>query len=375
MNPKEEILKKLYSDPYSEEKIFQDFSKNIPKEEYELLYSYLIDILCDVEIDRYEAKQHFENICKHREEMERILGRSVGFRVGMLDYFVNKKRKLQNPKVIELATYENKLKLADVDELTGLYNRRYLQKMMNTEIQRSRRYDLTFSVLFIDLDNFKRINDDFDHAMGDSVLKDFSYIISRVIRAEDVAARYGGEEFVILIPQTDSLSAKILYKRIRDEVEVHTFEHRLPLTFSAGVTEYPLHGRSVDVLLNKADQAMYMSKHSGKNKLTVLKEKRDSKRYAPKKEITISLGGVQNEPGEVLDVSLGGLSFEAARHLEVGELVSLTLVIPTEGRRIELKTQIVWVKEHEAGLTKMGARFEHESSTLLVEIIKRISVA
>ena len=256
MNPKEEILKKLYSDPYSEENIFQDFSKHIPKEEQELLYSYLIDILCDVEIDRYEAKQHFENICKHQAEMEKVLGRSVGFRVGMLDYFMNKKRKLQNPKVIELATYEDKLKLADVDELTGLYNRRYLQKMMNTEMQRSRRYELTFSVLFIDLDNFKRINDNFGHTVGDSVLKDFSRIISHLIRAEDVAARYGGEEFVILIPQTDSVSAKILYKRIKDEVEAHSFENRLPLTFSAGVTEYPVHGRSVDVLLNKADRAM-----------------------------------------------------------------------------------------------------------------------
>ena len=76
-----------------------------------------------------------------------------------------------------------------------------------------------------------------------------------------------------------------------------------------------------------------------------------------------------------MDVSLGGLSFEAARHLDIGELVSLALVIPSEGRRIELKTQIVWVQEFEAGHTKMGARFEHADSALLAEIIKRISVA
>ena len=375
MIPKEEILKKLYKYPYCEEQIFKDFSKDIPQEEYEQLYSYLIDILCDVEINVYEAKNHFENICAHRREMEKALGRSVGFRVGMLDYFMNEKRKLQNPKVIELATYEKKLKLADVDELTGLYNRRYFIKSVNTELQRSRRYDLNLSLMMIDLDDFKKVNDNFGHPAGDSVLKDFAQIITTIIRAEDIAARYGGEEFVILIPQTNSLSGKILHRRLAEAVAAHEFTHKEELTFSAGLAEFPRHANTVEELIKKSDKALYSAKAAGKNRLTILEEKRDSKRYHPSTRVSLAFEGTSPDAGEIKDVSLGGLSFEVSQMVNVGDVMNLVIDVPNDNKKYEIRSEIIWVKEEDISKKTVGARFQSIDEKKLHELIKRISVA
>jgi len=375
MIQKEEILRKLYREPNSEEKIFRDFSKDIPKEEYEQLYSYLIDILCDVEIDAYEAKTHFDNICRHRKQMEKALGRTVGFRVGMLDYFMNEKRKLRNPKVIELATYERKLRLADVDELTGLYNRRFFLKHLSREFQRSRRYTHNFSLMMIDLDDFKKINDNYGHPVGDSVLKDFTRILGNSIRAEDIAARYGGEEFVILMPQTDSVSARTLYNRIAGAVASHTFAHISTITFSAGIANYPHHADTIEQLIQKVDEALYGAKAAGKNQLRILEEKRDSKRYHPKTRVALELGEPVTEEGELKDVSLGGLSFEVKRKVRVGDVMTLIINLPKDNKKYEIRSEIIWVKEEDISRKKVGVRFQTIDDEKLRELIKRISAA
>ena len=374
-NPKEAILKRLFNEPLGEEAIFNDLSREIPEGEYEEVYSYLIDILCDIEIDKSEAKKHFENICAHKKSMEEALGRAVGFRVGMLDYFLNEKHKLQNPKVMELEEYENRLRLADIDELTGLYNRRFFDKSVSTELQRSKRYNMTFSIMFLDLDDFKKINDNYGHRQGDQVLRNFAEIISQLIRAEDVAARYGGEEFIILIPQTDSYNAQVLYNRIKEALDTFPFEHGIQVTVSAGIAEYPKHGTEMSSLVENADRALYFSKGSGKNKVTILEDKRGTRRYYPRRDLTVTLDGDSTGSGEILDLSLNGVSFESAKNMQVGDLITLWVEIPGENRSFEIRTQIVWVRENEteSHLNRAGARLKNTEENQVKEMIDTIA--
>jgi two-component system, cell cycle response regulator len=161
------------------------------------------------------------------------------------------------------------------DVLTGWHNRRYLESRLREELARCRREHSTLTCLMIDVDHFKRINDEHGHAAGDEVLKSVARRVSRAVRGSDVAARYGGEEFVILLPGTEHAAAALLAERIRRAVADEPFEigGKAPLlgvTVSIGVAEYRGHDgddveRSCEKLLERADVALYEAKTGGRN--------------------------------------------------------------------------------------------------------------
>jgi diguanylate cyclase (GGDEF)-like protein len=158
--------------------------------------------------------------------------------------------------------------MAFVDELTGLYNRRRMIERLEEEYKRARRYAYPISCLFVDIDYFKSINDDFGHQAGDDVLREVSSLLRGCIRAYDVACRYGGEEFVVLLPQTDTEQALVAAERIRATVEGMTcsFGDR-PVTVSIGIATYPETAQDPDSLLTRADRAMYQAKETGRNRI------------------------------------------------------------------------------------------------------------
>lgn len=377
LDPKEKILNKLFKEPGSEEKISCEIARVVPAADLNLVYSSIFGILCDLQIEGTEAKMHFDNICSHRKKMEQLLGREVGFRVGMLDYFMNTKQKLQNPKMIELEAYQKRVRLVDIDELTGLYNRRFLERYIQSEIQRSKRYGFKFSVMFLDLDDFKKINDTFGHHAGDSVLKAFAAVISRLSRTEDVVVRYGGEEFVIIIPQTDSCSAKILYQRVANGLLEYHFRYNVKVTVSAGIAEYPRHGTNAASLMEKSDEALYISKRLGKNRVSFPDERRRERRYFPNVSIWIEIAGNGSVLGMVNDVSACGISFEWPRRLQVGDVLTLGLKMPGNEGKIELRSKIIWVLvgDGEISKTKAGAMFENEGEAPLKNIVEKMTVA
>lgn len=158
---------------------------------------------------------------------------------------------------------------ARTDELTGLSNRRDMQQRLNSEFARHERTGHHFSVVLIDLDLFKNINDEFGHDAGDEVLVRFASLMNSIIRQADVAARWGGEEFLILLPDTSLLQALTLAERLRQEVANTGFEFkgiRLPITISAGVCSIAKAG-SVNELLKLADINLYSAKESGRNQI------------------------------------------------------------------------------------------------------------
>ncbi len=165
--------------------------------------------------------------------------------------------------------YEEMARLAVTDDLTGLYNRRQFTERLNEEIRRGQRYGLCFSVLFLDIDAFKVINDTWGHALGDRILADLGKLLTRWGRASDLVARYGGEEFVALLPMTDSEQASRAADRLRSMVEAHSFPRRKRLTVSLGIASFPADAASAEEILKKADSALYLAKKLGRNRTVV----------------------------------------------------------------------------------------------------------
>jgi diguanylate cyclase (GGDEF)-like protein len=167
--------------------------------------------------------------------------------------------------------------LANHDGLTGLLNNRCFREALELEIQRCRRYDHEFSLVFMDLDHFKHYNDTHGHLAGDQLLKDLARLLTTNSRSVTVLARYGGEEFVALCPETPKRGALIYAERLRSKVEEHPFAGRAeqPLgtvTISAGVATYPEDATESRELIDCADQALYEAKESGRNRIIPCKK-------------------------------------------------------------------------------------------------------
>ena len=162
-------------------------------------------------------------------------------------------------------------KLAATDALTGLYNRRYFDERLDSELSRSIRHSLNFSIMLLDLDNFKNYNDLCGHMAGDSALKDVAALLKSSGRDIDVVARFGGEEFIILLPDTSKKEATLVAERVRQAIESHPFpqEGLLPggrLTISIGLATFPDDGDFVQALVKAADSALYQAKAKGRNR-------------------------------------------------------------------------------------------------------------
>ena len=166
--------------------------------------------------------------------------------------------------------YERTVEIAFTDSMTGLYNRRYLMEQIEREFARSLRNETAFSVIMIDLDGLKTVNDRFGHHGGDAILKELGKIIKAGTRVSDVAGRLGGDEFMLLAPETDSPEACDIGERIRSQVEQYHTEidgEEVGASISVGVASYPTHASDVKELLQRADEAMYNAKRAGKNQV------------------------------------------------------------------------------------------------------------
>ena len=161
-------------------------------------------------------------------------------------------------------------KLSEEDYLTKLNNRRKIHEVIENESTRSKRYNSTFAVILLDIDNFKTTNDSFGHNAGDKVLVQISEIILKTIRESDIASRWGGEEFLIFCPHTNVDGAFSLAEKLRSSIEKSEFEGAGYKTASLGVTHVE-HGDTVQSVIQRADEALYSAKHSGKNMVVAAK--------------------------------------------------------------------------------------------------------
>jgi diguanylate cyclase (GGDEF)-like protein len=163
--------------------------------------------------------------------------------------------------------------LTITDDLTKLFNSRYLNVYIGREIKRCKRHGIPLSIIFLDLDGFKGVNDQYGHLAGSSTLTEVGGILAQAVRESDILARYGGDEFVAVLPETPPSGALVIAERIRRAIEAHCFLEAQGLaariSASFGIASYPDHALTPEGLIQKADQAMYRVKERDKNGIEV----------------------------------------------------------------------------------------------------------
>lgn len=182
--------------------------------------------------------------------------------------------------VLQNVIYTEKVvRMLSTDQLTGVYNRRYIDNKLREEIRYHRDNNKQFNLVMLDIDYFKKFNDTYGHQFGDIVLREMAQYIKRNIRGEDISirrvdwvARYGGEEFMVVFSDSDRLG---IYKKVDklrkglSELVIENGEFKANITVSFGISTFPLNGEKVESLIEKADMALYKSKKDGRNKVTL----------------------------------------------------------------------------------------------------------
>lgn len=237
-----------------------------------LSYATRIRQLAHLELEEPKAEELWRNVARHRRELYRRLDRDVGQRVALLDYILNVRPQLVEPTIIETTTLDAIKRDAISDSLTGLYNRHYFDGAWRREAERCHRYGVTSSLLLLDLDEFKEVNDEYGHRVGDKVLRLVGSLILKHVRAADVPCRYGGDEFAVILSDTPQPEALTVAERIRADVET-SFERNavcgqfLEVSVSGGLATLPLDADSPEQLFVLADGALYEAKNAGANRI------------------------------------------------------------------------------------------------------------
>lgn len=291
----------------------------------------------------------------HRATLRRRLGRDVGGRVALFDYLVNVERRLDNPTIIERAHFEKTERSAITDHLTGLFNRGHFEASLRKEINRCRRYGQSASLLMMDLDDFKSVNDNHGHPAGDAALREVGRLLVQRVREIDVAARYGGEEFAVILPETRRVKALVVAERIRVEVERHFRRKGLAtagtrLTLSGGIASFPEDAETADQLVERSDQALYRAKREGKNRIAIFyTEKRRAPRVSldgREVRVVVRRGEETEAPAcRALNLSERGILLESPRPLPLGQSLELLLELP--GAEMSLQGDVVRVEERQ----------------------------
>ncbi|MCR9143803.1 MAG: GGDEF domain-containing protein [bacterium] len=228
-------------------------------------------LMVHLDFSEREARVYWDDIVDHTHFLSRAFGRAIPFRVAMLDYFLQRSPMLRNPRLIEMHTFDDVVRTSLQDQLTGLYNRRYLDRCLLQEFRRAERHGHPVTIVIFDIDDFKTYNDSFGHPAGDEAMRTIGGLMAASFREEDQACRYGGEEFVVVLPETDAAAAGRVAERFVQAVRDTGFSHR-PITMSGGLADYPRLGLDPGRVFLAADQALYRAKAEGKNRLVTARE-------------------------------------------------------------------------------------------------------
>jgi diguanylate cyclase (GGDEF)-like protein len=299
------------------------------------VYAVLLFVLTQLDFSGAAAHEHWLRVLRQWEELNRRVPGKVDLRVAVLQYFLRSLRKLHNPAIVEIKILRRTQDSAIYDELTRLYNFRYFQDRVVSEVRRASRYETPLSLLMIDADDFKAFNDTRGHLAGNMALRRLASVLRKAVREVDVATRYGGEEFAILLPSTPKLAALKLGEKLRAAIEraaIGKDEQRpgRPLTVSIGVASLPGDAANAEELVDRADRALYIAKSMGKNCVKPFSdERREYSRLAAALAGRFSLLEKASHPLTTVNLSEGGVLFHCDEPLPSGALVKVTLSLPS----------------------------------------------
>jgi two-component system cell cycle response regulator len=218
------------------------------------------------------AEGLWTEIVRHKYEMSTALMRNVRIAVAALDYLSNITTNMDAATIVGENDIAEIVGLSMRDGLTGLFNHTYFHQQIDMEVRRYVRYDTTVSLLLIDIDDFKKVNDTFGHQEGDRILASIGKKLASVARDSDICCRYGGEEFAVILPLTDIHIAVVIADRLRTELMEFLPDGRTMVTVSMGVVSCGEKTRTSRELVKNADAALYQAKRNGKNRVVVISD-------------------------------------------------------------------------------------------------------
>jgi diguanylate cyclase (GGDEF)-like protein len=385
---KEELLAVLQEDAHNEERILRRLDQ-IRTQSGLQAYAALLLILTHLPFEESDARRHWEAILRHRKALAQSLQREVGLRVAVLDYFVNVNRQLTHPRIVDLELQERQEAGATLDTQTGLWNARQFLAALQKESRRAKRYQLDLCVLYIDLDNYREINERHGDLVGDILLREVAILLKNKIRDIDMAARMAGEEFGLILPETERMGAFLVAERVRKEVERHFLRRDvdgrpIALTVTIGISKYPEDATTADRLIQRSEEAMHQAKARGGNTVGVYyRERRNFIRFDMARrpvKIRVTPAGeevtMEDSSPEPRNISRSGLLFQSDKPYAMGEDLIIVCEDGRDGARVTLRARVVRIEEVEGqtGLFEVGAVFllewEHQEAQV-TEFLRR----
>lgn len=349
------------------------------------VYTYIFHILTNLDLPPEEAEQHWQNIISLSRDLSSAMKREVNLRTAVCDYFCSINKSLHNPKIIEIHLFEKAAKSSTFDSMTGLLNRNAFDEVLAREVSRAKRHDSCLTLLFLDLDDFKQVNDTLGHMAGDEVLKKVARLILAEKRSEDIASRYGGEEITVLLPETCKADSLLIAERIRQKVEEADINYegkKIKVTLSGGLASFPIDANDGLALLKNADKAMYRAKSFGKNNISFYSmNKRRNIRVDYSTAVEIQELGIHEKPvftATTKSLSIGGILLENENSLAPGAKIQLNIALGPQKKLLIIGT-VVRSEQTESNSHEISIAFidsdkvlKNEISTYLIKHLKDI---
>ena len=335
---------------------------SLTTEHGDLVHAELIFLLTRLRVAPSEARSQWPLVVARQREMAAKLGHPVDIRAALLNYFVDVDRRLDSPKVVEMDWADRTAQSALVDDVTGLPNQRFFREQLARDVERSCRDNSPLSLILLDADDFKSVNDRHGHDVGTATLCEMARRLRRQAREEDLVARYGGDEFVVLCPSTPKAEARQVAETLRSAVAacvVATAGAPLPLrlTVSAGIATCPGDAADAETLFALADRATYQAKDAGKNRVELYGgSTRSFRRRRLAWPGRIAPAAAPAALLLTIEIGEGGFAFRSDHALEVGALAEAILT-PPQGPDLRLAARVAWCRAVDPQTWEIAVRF------------------
>jgi diguanylate cyclase (GGDEF)-like protein len=298
--------------------------------------------LTHLEFEEADAVSHWDEFKNYHVRFEKDLGYPIDTRITTLSYFINENKQLTNPKIIEMKVFQSTQDKVILDDLTSLYNYRHFRQRIKEEMQSAVDREEMLSLIIVDIDNFKHINDDYGHLAGDGILRQIAMLMKSEISNQGESFRYGGEEFAVIVPKVGKQDVYDIANNLCEKISEHAFinenstpRHEISVTASLGIAAYPQDCDNSDSIIENADKALYNAKGSGKNIVCLYSEnQRRTKRLNLSVQGELTSFKASSVSIRTLNVSKGGIRFLCEKELPRDSVVELKLDLANNNKDV-----------------------------------------